>query len=289
MTLLAGTATAAVHHIGDSQVHYYKRHLGDYARDTGHLTALEHGVYTLLLDWYYANERPIPPEKTERIARGNPQETQMVLSEFFKLTDEGWVHGYADRVIAEYNKKADRNRESGKLGGRPPKTKTVSNANPQETLTINQEPVTIRESKAPVQPAAALCRFDEFWKAYPNKKAKKDALRHWKREKCDVIADSLMAHVAMMQRQDTDWLRGAVPMGATYLNGRRWEDEPKTGDRPITAVTAPAPVKIGAEEALRPTQTKLQNALDYAEQQYGYHGDPDRLSAERAAAQAKYG
>lgn len=127
-------------------MHYYKRHLGDYAKDTGHLTALEHGVYTLLLDWYYANERPIPPDKATRISRGNPDETQTVLTEFFKLTDAGWIHSYADRVIAEYNVKAERNREIGKLGGRP-KTQTVSKPNPDVTLATNHKPLTTKEQK----------------------------------------------------------------------------------------------------------------------------------------------
>lgn len=27
-------------------MNYYERHLGDYARDTGHLSIMEHGVYT---------------------------------------------------------------------------------------------------------------------------------------------------------------------------------------------------------------------------------------------------
>lgn len=127
-------------------MHYYKRHLGDYARDTGHLTALEHGIYTLLLDWYYVNERPIPADKAVRIARGNPEETRMVLEEYFELTDEGWRHHYADREIAEYQRRSEHNREVGKLGGRPKKTQTVSEReperNPQKTLTTNHKPLT---------------------------------------------------------------------------------------------------------------------------------------------------
>lgn len=130
-------------------MHYYKRHLGDYARDTGHLTALEHGIYTLLLDWYYVNERPIPADKANRIARGNPQETETVLREFFHLTDEGWRHHRADREIESYAHRAEVNREVGKLGGRPKKTQTVSErkpiSNPQETLTTNHKPLTTNQ------------------------------------------------------------------------------------------------------------------------------------------------
>ena len=120
-------------------MNYYKRHLGDYARDTGHLTALEHGVYNLLLDWYYVNEKPIPPDKAVKIARGNPEETQSVLSEYFELTENGWVHHYADREIAKYRVKADRNRDVGKLGGRPAKSTACDSDNPEITQMVSAE------------------------------------------------------------------------------------------------------------------------------------------------------
>ena len=41
-------------------MNYYQRHIGDYARDTGHLSLLEHGVYMVLLDYHYASEAGIP-------------------------------------------------------------------------------------------------------------------------------------------------------------------------------------------------------------------------------------
>ena len=50
-------------------MHYYQFHCGDYARDTGHLSAAEHGAYRLMLDWYYINERPIPDVMAPRIAK----------------------------------------------------------------------------------------------------------------------------------------------------------------------------------------------------------------------------
>lgn len=131
-------------------MNYYKRHLGDYARDTGHLTALEHGIYTLLLDWYYVNECPIPFDKAVRIARGNPEQTQMVLDEFFKRQEtgeKGWIHSRADREIDEYKVKAERNREVGKLGGRPKKTQTVSKRNPDVTLATSHKPLSIKQEQ----------------------------------------------------------------------------------------------------------------------------------------------
>jgi uncharacterized protein YdaU (DUF1376 family) len=72
-------------------MNYYERHLGDYARDTAHLSILEHGVYTLLLDRYYATEQPIPADQAHRVARARSREEKAavdaVLSEFFVLEE----------------------------------------------------------------------------------------------------------------------------------------------------------------------------------------------------------
>lgn len=86
-------------------MNYYKRHLGDYAKDTKHLSLLEHGAYTLLLDYYYATEKPIPDGRCERVAGASTEAersaVQSVLREFFVLSDEGWSHGRAESVIAD--------------------------------------------------------------------------------------------------------------------------------------------------------------------------------------------
>lgn len=113
-------------------MNYYERHLGDYARDTAHLTLLEHGAYTLLLDRYYTTERPIPCDEAHRLARARTREERaavsMVLHEFFRERDDHWHHKYADRVIEKTQTKIKAARENGKRGGRP-------KANPEDNPT----------------------------------------------------------------------------------------------------------------------------------------------------------
>ncbi|CAB4127519.1 Protein of unknown function DUF1376 [uncultured Caudovirales phage] len=129
-------------------MHYYQHNIGDYARDTGHLTVLEHGIYRLLLDWCYLNEKPITTEQAIRVGRGNPVETQSVISEFFSLSDDGWVHKRVAQEVSDYHKKAVKNRVNGAKGGRPKPnnnpvgSQTDAKHNPnQEPITINQEPL----------------------------------------------------------------------------------------------------------------------------------------------------
>lgn len=141
-------------------MNYYQHHIGDYRRDTAHLSLLEHGVYRQLLDMYYLSEAKIPAE-TEVVYRRLCARTEdekkavdTVLSEFFKL-ENGWIQTRCDKEIAEYHGKAGRARENGKLGGRPSKTKEVISDNPEATkekanhkpLTTNQEPLTTNQDK----------------------------------------------------------------------------------------------------------------------------------------------
>jgi hypothetical protein len=71
---------------------------------------------------------------------------QTVLEEFFMFDMENncWFHKRCDETIAAYQAKAERNREVGKLGGRP---KSNPDANQEETQVVskhnpNQEPLT---------------------------------------------------------------------------------------------------------------------------------------------------
>ncbi|TNW25629.1 DUF1376 domain-containing protein [Xylella fastidiosa subsp. pauca] len=104
-------------------MNYYERHIGDYARDTGYLSVLEHGIYCLLLDRYYATEQPIPANKAHRIARAHSKKEKsavdVVLDEFFLLQEDGWHNKRCDEEIARFHARAAAQQENGKKGGRP--------------------------------------------------------------------------------------------------------------------------------------------------------------------------
>jgi uncharacterized protein YdaU (DUF1376 family) len=103
-------------------VNYYRHHLGDYAKDTAGLSLLEHGAYRLLLDSYYSTERPIAKNHRSayRICSANsPAERRAVdsvLRLFFTDTPDGYVNNRADAEIVKYQRLANKNRDSGRIG-----------------------------------------------------------------------------------------------------------------------------------------------------------------------------
>ena len=128
-------------------MHYYQFNIGDYARDTSHLSVIEHGIYRLLLDWCYLNEKPIPTDKAMRIGRGYPDETQSVLSEFFSLSEDGWKHNRVAEEVSKYRKKSETNRQNGVKGGRPITEKNPVGSQSEPNRNPNQEPITNNQEK----------------------------------------------------------------------------------------------------------------------------------------------
>lgn len=118
-------------------MNYYKRHLGDYAKDTRHLSLAEHGAFCLLLDYYYATEKAIPDDRCERIANAYADAeraaVRSVLREFFVETPEGWRNEKAEAVIAESRGKSLKAKESAKA--RWGETDSERNANASKSHT----------------------------------------------------------------------------------------------------------------------------------------------------------
>lgn len=117
-------------------MNYYEHHLGDYAKDTAHLTMLEHGAYRLLLDRYYSTEAGIPSDQAHRVARARSRDEKAavdaVLAEFFTLTDGVWINKRAEEEINGAQVRINTAKANGKKGGRPKKNKSGSENETQE-------------------------------------------------------------------------------------------------------------------------------------------------------------
>jgi uncharacterized protein YdaU (DUF1376 family) len=303
-------------------VNYFQHHIGDYRRDTSHLSLLEHGVYRQLLDWYYLDEKPIPAE-TQVVYRRLSAKTESdqaavdaVLADFFRPTKEGWKHKKCEEVIEEYHKNSEKNKENGKKGGRPPKDKN----NPQETQSVivglpeqteskgNQEPLTNKPetkepqtSLPPKPPRGRESDFETFWAAYPRKVGKDAARRCWMKKKNLPPVENVLAAVKKQVRSQ-EWQRDSgqfIPHPATWINQGRWDDGgmdyQALSGKPQRAASPPAPQGPSVEEQREALAQEWFNKQTFASAPLPHKDWPpelkkqyeDYLAAEMAEAFAK--
>ena len=117
-------------------VNYFELHIGDYQRKTAHLSLAEHGAYTLMLQTFYASERPLPAERRVlyRLLRadsaGERKAIDSVLAQFWEKSPEGYTNKRAAEVVSEFRAWVEKQRSNGNRGGRPPKTHGLSVVKP---------------------------------------------------------------------------------------------------------------------------------------------------------------
>ncbi|WP_019558504.1 YdaU family protein [Thioalkalivibrio sp. ALE12] len=99
-------------------MNHYRHHIGDYRKDTSHLSLLEHGVYRQAIDLYYLSESPLPSDMQRLMrllcVRTADEERALcaVLEDFFTLTNEGYEHARCKRELEAIYEKSEKARES---------------------------------------------------------------------------------------------------------------------------------------------------------------------------------
>lgn len=224
-------------------MHYYQFNIGDYQSHTKHLSPTEDICYRRLLDFYYLHESPIQNDliKITRLLCLNKEylsDVESVLSEFFILTDDGWINHRANKEIEQYQSfseagkrgaakrwsKASDSEVIGGLTGGVPK----ANAK-QETININHKPITINHKPLtnikPIRTNVLENYFEDFWYKYPKKVGKEAARKAWNKANPDIIK---VIDAINWQRETKQWQAEDgkyIPNPATYLNQGRWQDE----------------------------------------------------------------
>lgn len=135
-------------------MHYYSHNVGDYRRDTSHLSMLEHGAYRQLMDTYYLTEKPLSLSHADLMrthsarSADEVQAIENVLKDFFIRTDEGYIHKRCDVEIEAFHAKSSSASESAKARwarvraekeADAMRTHSEGNAN-HKPITNNQEP-----------------------------------------------------------------------------------------------------------------------------------------------------
>jgi uncharacterized protein YdaU (DUF1376 family) len=252
-------------------VNYYERHLGDYAKDAGHLSMVEHGAYTLLLDRYYATEQPIPADQVYRVCRARTDDERAavdaVLAEFFVLTDGAWAQGRADAELDRYRGKREKAKASatarwGSADANAMRTHSERTANAQRTqcegnalqspVTSNQEIPPNPRKRGQDEPAG----FARFWTAWPTsqrKVARAQCLRKWLKAGCEDFADRVVASVEA-HKLSADWTKdsgGFIPAPIVWLNQSRWEAELPASPAASSIASGNAELQRAREQAAR--------------------------------------
>ena len=144
-------------------MHYYSHNIGDYRRDTAHLTLLEHGVYRQMLDFYYLNEQPLTGDEAKLMrslcvrSADEMQAMKNVLEDFFELTSDGYIHKRCDKVIAAFHGKSEKAAQSAKArwaavaeekNANAMRSHTEGNAN-HKPITNNHKPI---KTTTPIAP-----------------------------------------------------------------------------------------------------------------------------------------
>lgn len=180
-------------------MNYYKHYIGDFQRDTTHLSLTERGAYLALIHHYYATEQPLPNTHALlcRIAGAiTPVEQRAVkaVMSFFKATESGFVHNRIEAELEKAGQRADTNREiavarEAKRKATRDAKKTGLDEHEQSTnrarivtrteheQSTNDQPIPVtnnQEAKAKPTPLASVPSADDVkadlwrrWKALP--------------------------------------------------------------------------------------------------------------------------
>jgi uncharacterized protein YdaU (DUF1376 family) len=154
-------------------MHYYRHHIGDFLKDTGHLSNEQMGIYLRMLWKYYLDEKPLQDD-CEGIAfamRSDEKTVRLILRHFFVLADQGWRHKRCDKEIVQYHSKSEKAKTSASArwnNADAMRTHTDRNADAskidanQKPITNNQEPV-IQEGKPSLSGSAfPPCPYKEL-------------------------------------------------------------------------------------------------------------------------------
>lgn len=108
-------------------------------------------------------------------------------------------------------------------------------------LDLNKDLDLDQELKTKTTREASVCdaRFDEFWIQYPRKENKQGAIKAFKKLK---PSEKLFEEILLALSKQKTWpafQNGYAPHAATWLNAKRWEDQPpinQATSKPVTGV-----------------------------------------------------
>jgi uncharacterized protein YdaU (DUF1376 family) len=206
-------------------MHYYQWNIGDYVSHTRHLSPIEDIAYRRLLDAYYLSERPLNSGVTvvaRQIGlRDYEQEVAIVLDEFFKLTEDGWISSRADKEIAHFHSKIEQASRAGKASAERRSNARSTDVQP----TNNHKPITNNHKPKNTNTVAPPDGVTEMvWQDWLKlRKAKKAAVTQTALDGIQREADK--AGVSLQSVLETCCERGWTGFKAEWLQSHAHQDK----------------------------------------------------------------
>ncbi|MCP5345136.1 MAG: YdaU family protein [Pseudomonadales bacterium] len=233
-------------------MHHYQFNIGDYRKDTAHLSLLEHGIYRMLIDSYYTNEGPLEADdaklmRTHCIRSADEQQAyRNVMDDFFDLVDGRYVHAGCDKVLAKIYEKSAKAKESAEKrwanknkGSRVSKEEKNANAmrthserNANGMLPITHNPIPNTDSSNELSLSDL---FSQLWESWPSghgeKGSRKNAESAFLKLKPDKTLFTTMIAARDAQARDKQFRVSQGQFASPFqhverwIKNRRWEDE----------------------------------------------------------------
>lgn len=250
---------------------YMKLFWGDYHKATRHLRRDQHGAYFLLIGeaWRLGGSLPDDDDLLAAWALCTPDEwsaMKPVITAFFALRRGKWVHDRVREELVSYETTSRKRKAAGRKGGSV--THGNHDGNPEAIAKLKPtkpepEPEPESEIREPIgslithAPDRTPDGFDDFWRAYPSKVGKREAVKAYARaaKRIEGPDPPIVVILAGVERAKASrrWREGFIPNPATWLNQDRWTDElPEAGhERPNDRQTFAADQRRADTEARR--------------------------------------
>lgn len=233
-------------HDGDDSMSFafLPLYVGDYLKDTQHLTPQKHGVYLKLLMHCWSIQGPVPLDEQEAAGIANCRSAdeidslRYVLGRYFTKMDDGWYQKRMQLEIERAENLSERRAFAGRKGyeakAKSLKQKDVQ-ASAKQVLSKSQAIAstptpTLTPTPTPRKDLKHSLGFAEFWTTYPhypNRSSKAKSWERWTKMNLEaIVADvmqALRACIAIPTWTKND--REFVCAAEVWLNKRLWEQE----------------------------------------------------------------
>lgn len=187
-------------------MHYYQFNIGDYRRDAGYLTPMQHYIYRSLIDWYFLDEKPIPSDietVTRKLSLSNDRSTdvQQVFNDFFTLDSGRYIHARIEADIDAYHRQISDASKAGKASAAARKANKqaaleralndrATDAQPTRNYkqeTINQEPSTESNPLVASDAGRPDCPHQEIIRLYHEKLPELAGVKVWNKKRMALL------------------------------------------------------------------------------------------------------